>query len=54
MTFQDPKRVHTALREFNDLSANSVFQQIIQQIHEIEDQSKGGGINLKRRQTMAP
>ena len=30
MTFQDPKRVHTALREFNDLSANSVFSQIIQ------------------------
>ena len=23
--FHDPKRVHTALREFNDLSANKVF-----------------------------
>lgn len=25
ISFQDPKRVHTALREFNDLSANKVF-----------------------------
>jgi len=30
MGLQDPKRVHTALREFNDLSANSVFTKIIQ------------------------
>lgn len=26
---EDPKRVHSALREFNDLSANKVFQNII-------------------------
>jgi hypothetical protein len=25
VNFQDPKRVHQCLREFNDLSANSVF-----------------------------
>ena len=25
VAFHDPKRVHTALREFNDLSANKVF-----------------------------
>jgi hypothetical protein len=25
ISFSDAKRVHTALREFNDLSANSVF-----------------------------
>jgi hypothetical protein len=25
VSFQDPKRVHQCLREFNDLSANSVF-----------------------------
>lgn len=32
VAFHDPKRVHTALREFNDLSANKVFQNIIDQI----------------------
>lgn len=25
VAFSDPKRVHTALREFNDMSANKVF-----------------------------
>ncbi len=25
VAFHDPKRVHTALREFNDMSANKVF-----------------------------
>ena len=25
VVFSDPKRVHTALREFNDMSANKVF-----------------------------
>ena len=46
--------MHTALREFNDLSANEVFSKIIAQIQEIEDQAKGGSINLTRRGTMAP
>jgi hypothetical protein len=32
ISFSDAKRVHTALREFNDLSANSVFQNITAQI----------------------
>lgn len=30
VAFHDPKRVHTALREFNDMSANKVFQAIIE------------------------
>ena len=30
VAFHDPKRVHTALREFNDMSANKVFQTIIE------------------------
>ena len=29
VSLQDPKRVHQALREFNDLSANSVFQHML-------------------------
>lgn len=32
VSFQDPKRVHQALREFNDLSANKVFQNMLDQI----------------------
>lgn len=36
MTLQDPKRVHTALKEFNDLSANKVFDSIIKHISEQE------------------
>ena len=55
MSFQDPKRVHTALREFNDLSANAVFGKIISQIQEIEDQAKSSKISgLQRRGTLAP
>ena len=38
--FQDPKRVHTALREFNDMSANKVFQAIIEQIAQFESEEK--------------
>lgn len=30
VSLQDPKRVHQALREFNDLSANSVFQHMLE------------------------
>ena len=37
MPFNDPKRVHTALREFNDLSANAVFQNLMSQIEQIEN-----------------
>ena len=29
VAFSDPKRVHTALREFNDMSASKVFANII-------------------------
>lgn len=36
VAFSDAKRVHTALREFNDLSANSVFQNITAQIEQME------------------
>jgi len=32
ISYQDPKRVHTCLREFNDLSASKVFQGILNQI----------------------
>lgn len=38
ISFQDPKRVHTCLREFNDLSANKVFQGILNQIQEMESE----------------
>ncbi|CDW88967.1 UNKNOWN [Stylonychia lemnae] len=40
VAFHDPKRVHTALREFNDLSANKVFQAIIDQIAQFELEEK--------------
>ena len=36
VSLQDPKRVHQALREFNDLSANSVFQHMLDQIAQLE------------------
>jgi hypothetical protein len=38
--FHDPKRVHTALREFNDMSANKVFQAIIGQIAQFEQEEQ--------------
>ena len=45
--FQDPKRVHQALREFNDLSANSVFQHMLEQIAQLEkDGGKDGGLGF--------
>lgn len=37
VAFNDAKRVHTALREFNDLSANAVFTNILSQIEQMED-----------------
>ncbi len=37
---QDPKRVHSALREFNDMSANKVFSMIIDQISQLENEEK--------------
>lgn len=37
--FNDPKRVHTALREFNDLSANAVFQNLMSTIEQMENDS---------------
>lgn len=40
VAFHDPKRVHTALREFNDMSANKVFQAIIEQIAQFESEEK--------------
>lgn len=40
VAFHDPKRVHTALREFNDMSANKVFQAIIEQIAQFENEEK--------------
>lgn len=36
IAFNDAKRVHTALREFNDLSANAVFQNILNQIQSLD------------------
>jgi hypothetical protein len=45
LAFSDAKRVHTALREFNDLSASAVFQGILESIEAAElDQSKGLGL----------
>ena len=45
IAFNDAKRVHTALREFNDLSANAVFQNILHQIESMDgdDQFKDFG-----------
>lgn len=37
IAFNDAKRVHTALREFNDLSANAVFQNIVAQIEQMDN-----------------
>jgi hypothetical protein len=51
MSYQDPKRVHTALREFNDLSANKIFQRILDQVIEMENEKKGGA-DFKRRHTV--
>jgi len=53
VTFQDPKRVHTALREFNDLSANKVFQNIIDQITAMDSEKKQASLKLQRRGTVA-
>ena len=53
--FQDPKRVHTALREFNDVTANKVFSNIISQVQQLENDEKaklGGG--FQRRGTLQP
>lgn len=36
LPFNDAKRVHTALREFNDLSANAAFKNILAQIESQE------------------
>jgi len=46
--FQDPKRIHQALREFNDLSANSVFQHMLEQIAQLEKDQlmKDGGLGF--------
>jgi len=56
--FQDPKRVHQALREFNDLSANSVFQHMLEQIAQLEkDQGAQGGLGFSAiggKQVTAP
>ena len=47
VALQDPKRVHQALREFNDISANSVFQQMLEQIAQIEkDQAASGSLGF--------
>lgn len=35
----DPKRVHQALREFNDLSASDVFTKMLQQIAQLESEN---------------
>ena len=43
----DPKRVHTALREFNDLSAGAVFKDIIQAIENQDQDSRKATLNLK-------
>lgn len=40
VAFSDPKRVHTALREFNDMSANKVFAHIIEAIAQFENEEK--------------
>lgn len=37
VAFNDAKRVHTALREFNDLSANQVFQNLMSKLEDMED-----------------
>lgn len=47
VSLQDPKRIHQALREFNDLSANSVFQHMLDQIAQLEkDQSASDGLGF--------
>jgi len=51
VSFQDPKRVHTALREFNDITANKVFTNIIEQMHQMENEQKQPG--MQRRGTQS-
>lgn len=46
LLFQDPKRVHIALREFNDLSASQVFQGILDQIEASEQEESGGKLGM--------
>ena len=47
ITLQDPKRVHQCLREFNDLSANSVFKHMLEQIAALEkDEAAAGGLGF--------
>jgi hypothetical protein len=53
ISFQDPKRVHTCLREFNDQSANKVFQGILNQIQEMENEKSDPKKAGFRRNTTA-
>jgi hypothetical protein len=34
ISYSDPKRIHIALKEFNDMSANEVFKGIISSIQD--------------------
>lgn len=43
--FYDPRRVHQCLKEYNDMSANAVFEQMLAQIAELErEQAEKGGV----------
>ena len=46
LLFSDPTRVHIALREFNDISANSVFQKVLEQIEASEQEESGGKLAM--------
>lgn len=43
--FFDPRRVHQCLKEYNDTSANAVFEYMLAQIAELEkEQAEKGGV----------
>ena len=43
ISYHDPKRVHQALREFGDQSANQVFEHMLEQIQAIEKENTAQG-----------
>jgi hypothetical protein len=54
IAYSDPKRIHIALKEFNDMSANEVFKGIISSIQDNKQADQKLASGLERRGTLAP
>merc|ERR1712166_1720144 len=53
ISFQDPKRVHIALREFNDMSANDAFKKMLSNIQANREEEEQNRELNRRKQTLA-